>query len=588
MKQIVTVVIVLIVAFLSASESVYLTVKNPDNALVRKLDIVHREYARNNGNGTLQFLADVEMLDFIEKNNYEYTVRGTREELQRELEEYHNYSEVLTELEEYSSSYDDIVQLSSLGPSYGKIYYDNGNNSYSALQHEIWLMKVSDNPDVEEDEPNVFIGGGIHGREVISVEVAMFVLQHILENYGTDDAITELVDNNQIWFVPLMNPDGHRLSVYELDLFHRKNMRDNNENQLPNYSSIDGVDLNRNFGYVWGNNHASDAYSSELYHGPEAWSEPEVCYIRDLIRERRFWGAITYHSSGEYVMYPLGFLDGVCSYDHEIMGALSDAMAESIPRINAMGYYQSIQCVDYGYTCQGTMGDWGYSEQRIFGFTIELADESFPEEIDEICQDNLEAALMFIGRASQSTLSGVITDPERNPLVADVYVEEIDGQEGMTPVEPSRSNAMFGRYIRPLLPGSYTVRFEHENYNPITVEDVEIHEDSNTYLNITMGGSGVDNDIVAPSLSIVNYPNPFNPETIIAMSLPSSTNIDVTLYDVKGRKVKKLFSGRSEQNQLRLTWDGTDDQGSKVSSGIYFVQARTASCQLTHKLMLVK
>ena len=459
---------------------------------------------------------------------------------------------------------------------------------YMDYQHEIWCLKVSDNPDVEEDEPNVFIGGGIHARELISVEVPLYSLQYILENYNQDEDVTQMVNECQIWFVPLINPDGHKLSVEELYLMHRKNLRDNNNNLMPDYSSADGVDLNRNFGYVWGYNNANDNTSSELYHGPEAWSEPETRYLRDLIRERRFYGAITYHSSGQYVLYPLGHLDGACSYDYHVMGALAETMAESIPKINSSGHYTPLQAVDFGYTCQGTMGDWGYSEQRIFSFTIELADEHFPEEIDQICQDNLQAALTFIHRPLVSTLTGLVTDEEGIPLVADFYVEEIDGMPCMTDVEPSRSNELFGRYIRPLLPGAYTVRFEKEGYNTVTFLDVVVTEDSVTELNIVMNDNAVGDEIVSPRISIENYPNPFNPNTTILLDLPASSHVRVTIYDVKGRRISRLFDDFCNQNQLSLRWDGTDGSGKAVASGIYLVRCDCGSTMLTHKIMMVQ
>ncbi len=583
-------ILILLASITLLAEEYFVTVSNPDNRLTSHLKETDTDFMLLNGSGYMQLHADDAQMTYLTQTGYDILSVCTMEELSRELEEFHNYAEVTSELQQYADDYSQIVRLESLGPSQCHLYYDEGLENYIEFQHEIWCLKVSDNPDAEEDEPNVFIGGAIHARELISVEVPMHVLQHILENYGTDDEITQMVDENQIWFVPLINPDGHKLSIEELHLWHRKNMRDNNGNQMPDYSSDDGVDLNRNFGYVWGNHNASGIYFSESYHGPEAWSEPETVYLRDLIRARRFWGAITYHSSGQYVLYPLGHLDGVCSYDHEIMGDLAEDMAMTIPRIDEFGFYTPIQAVDFGYTCQGTMGDWSYSEQRVFGFTIELSNTHFPSENDmiQICQDNLSAALMFIERGMKSTLTGLITDQQGNPLVADVYVEEIDSQAGMTDVEPSRSNELFGRYIRPLLPGSYTVRFEYGEYVPLTYHNVEIVEDEITELNVQFTTNAVQEEVVQSQFHIVNYPNPFNPETDIVLDLPQAKQLSVTLYDIKGRRVRRLFEGMCDSPRLKLHWDGTDDRGKMAASGLYLVRAESGETILTHKILMVQ
>ncbi len=583
-------ILILFCAITLFSEDFYITIDNPDQKLVQQLEEFCQGYYKQDDTNIIELFADSALIDFLTQNGYEYTIHSTREELSRELEQFHNYAELTEELQSYVEQYGDIVQLESLGPSQGSIYYNEGKQNYVDFQHEVWCLKVSDNPEMEEDEPNVFIGGAIHARELISVEVSMAVLQYILENYGTDDEITSMVDNYQIWFVPLINPDGHKLSIEELDLWHRKNMRDNNNNQMPDYSANDGVDLNRNFGYVWGNNNASDVYYSESYHGPEAWSEPETVYLRDLIRSRRFWGAITYHSSGQYVLYPLGHLNGVCSYDHEVMGALSDEMASTIPRIDGTGTYTSNQAVDFGYTCQGTMGDWGYSEQRIFSFTIELSNTHFPtaDTMNQICSDNLEAALIFIDRPANSMLTGVVTGTDDTPIVADVYIEEIDNQSGMTAVEPSRSNELFGRYIRPLLPGAYTVRFECDGYNDVTYNDVEITGNDVTEINVQMSANSAHSDVVPQFCKIESYPNPFNPETSIVLDLPSVAQVSVTIYDVKGRRVRALYDGKCEQPQLRLQWNGVDDRGKAVASGLYLVRAESGKNTLTHKIVMVQ
>jgi len=317
----------------------------------------------------------------------------------------------------------------------------------------------------------------------------MNLLNYLLAAYGIDDQVTNWINSTQIWFVPLINPDGHKQVFDGVDLMHRKNMRDNNANNMPDPNSSDGVDLNRNFGYIWGNNGASNNPGSQLYHGPNAWSEPETTYLRDLLQAHKFYAGITYHSYGEYVLYPLGHLPGACSYDHEIMGNLADQMAAVTPKISGYGNYQPMQSVDFGYTCQGTLGDWGYAEERVFSFTVELADNFIPPayQIQTICDDNLAGALLMLDRVNFATVSGHITNAaDGSPLVADVQVAEIDEQSGMTPVEPVRSDTTFGRYYRLLLPGNYHFTFSKSGYYSQTIDNVTVLDSAVTELDILL------------------------------------------------------------------------------------------------------
>ncbi|MBK7031175.1 MAG: hypothetical protein IPH45_19100 [Bacteroidales bacterium] len=82
--------------------------------------------------------------------------------------------------------------------------------------------------------------------------MAMYILNYIVSNYGVDPTITNDVNNKQIWFMPLVNPNGHKIVLDEVDTWWRKNIRDNNSNNAIDAGSADGVDLNRNYGWEWG------------------------------------------------------------------------------------------------------------------------------------------------------------------------------------------------------------------------------------------------------------------------------------------------------------------------------------------------
>ncbi|MCB2230190.1 T9SS type A sorting domain-containing protein [bacterium] len=85
-----------------------------------------------------------------------------------------------------------------------------------------------------------------------------------------------------------------------------------------------------------------------------------------------------------------------------------------------------------------------------------------------------------------------------------------------------------------------------------------------------------------------NYPNPFNPETRIAFDLPVSGAVRLSVYNVLGQKVKVLFDGNLTAGSHQVTWNGTDQAGGSVSSGIYLYRLETESAALSRKMMLLK
>ena len=317
----------------------------------------------------------------------------------------------------------------------------------------------------------------------------MAILNHIVENYGSDPTITENVNNTQIWFVPLVNPNGHRIVTSEYDIWWRKNIRDNNENGQfdddPNEDGPDGVDPNRNYGWEWGNVGASDNWNSQTYHGPEAWSEPEVQAIKNLIESHHFVAGITYHSYSELVLFPFGYNENVIAPDHDALQELAVNMANALPAQNG-GYYTPQESWQL-YPCMGTTDDYSYGEYGIFSYTIEIGTEFIPPayQVEEICQNHLNAAMILLDRVNHSTLTGHITDAVTGePVSAEIFIPGIDDTGVYR--KPYKSDELFGRYYRLLGNGNYSVTFSLYGYESQTVNNVSINNGGQTVLDIQL------------------------------------------------------------------------------------------------------
>ena len=85
-----------------------------------------------------------------------------------------------------------------------------------------------------------------------------------------------------------------------------------------------------------------------------------------------------------------------------------------------------------------------------------------------------------------------------------------------------------------------------------------------------------------------NYPNPFNPTTTIEFSIPTNSKVTLSVYNVLGQKVRTLVNDRLPAKHYRVLWDGTDDRGNLVPSGVYFYTIRTDGFSATKKMILMK
>ncbi|MEP7013610.1 MAG: M14 family zinc carboxypeptidase [Acidobacteriota bacterium] len=270
---------------------------------------------------------------------------------------YHDYAEMVAELQQAAFDHPSIVSLSSVGLAY------EGRT--------LWLVKISDNVGTDEAEPEVLFTHHQHAREHLTVEMGLYTLRMLTDEYGIDTQITNLVDNREIWLVFDANPDGGEFDIATGSYASWR------KNRQPNAGSSNvGTDLNRNFGYRWGCcGGSSGSTSSTTYRGPSAFSAPETSAIRDFVDSRVIGGAqqitshIDFHTYGELVMWPYGYTStdvpaDMTQDDHDVFVAMGQAMA-------ATNGYTPQQLFDL-YVTDGTINDWLYGVHRIFTYTFEM------------------------------------------------------------------------------------------------------------------------------------------------------------------------------------------------------------------------
>jgi hypothetical protein len=301
--------------------------------------------------------------------------------------------------------------------------------------------------------PTFVMLGVHHAREWPSGEHAMEFAVDLVENYGTDRRITDLVDRARVVVVPVVNVDGFHLSRTDgglVDLravdgggtasilatpgnaYKRKNCRLVDGQDTPDGSCVlgatspggygVGVDLNRNYGGYWGGPGASDLFAHPTYRGAAAFSEPETQNIRELISSRHGTTLITNHTFSNLVLRPNGAAPDLVPpsegvplgdpYDEAALKALGDAMA-------AQNGYTSQHAWEL-YDTTGSTEDWSYNATGGFGYTFEIGPDEFhppfPEVVDEYLgagqyagKGNREAYLLALENAVDPATHSVFT-----------------------------------------------------------------------------------------------------------------------------------------------------------------------------------
>jgi carboxypeptidase T len=216
-------------------------------------------------------------------------------------------------------------------------------------QRDVWAVKISDNPDLDEaaTEPAVYIDALIHSREVITVEAMLYYVYWLLENYQTDPLARYLIDNREIYLVPVVNADGlvyNERKVPGGGGMWRKNRRDNGNGAY-------GVDLNRNFSTGFGlENGSSGDPSLDTYRGTAAFSEPEARALRDFISAIKPKTACLLHSVAGHYLIPYTYNDENPHYNY---------YAEFTPLFSAANQYLYGSCKGMlDYYSSGTTLDW--------------------------------------------------------------------------------------------------------------------------------------------------------------------------------------------------------------------------------------
>jgi carboxypeptidase D len=328
------------------------------------------------------------------------------------------FAELTAELQDIANDNPDLCRLYNIGKS--------------VQSRELWFMKISDNVDIDEDEPEFKYISSMHGDEVTGMALCMNLINLLVDDHGSDPQITNLVDEVEIWIMPLMNPDGYV-----------------NQSRY----NAQGKDLNRDF--------------------PDRVIDPVNTTVGRATETKRVmkWGfahqavlSANLHGGALVVNYP---------YDsdpnpHAHYSATPDDdlfIAQSLvysslnpPMYNSSWFPNGITNGIAWYLVYGGMQDWNYVWMGCNDVTIELGSNKWPSwsQIPAYWDDNRDAMLAYMAECLKGVRGIVTNSVTGQPLDA---VVEVKGRDHEVYTDP-----VIGDYHRMLLPGTYTLRFSAYGY----------------------------------------------------------------------------------------------------------------------------
>lgn len=311
-------------------------------------------------------------------------------------------------------TYDELVQkLDSLRLQYPTLITVKQDRGTTAGARKIWSVKISDNADVNESatEPAVYFDALHHAREPISMEALLYYMYWLLDNYNTNSEAKYLVDNREIYFIPIVNPDGYAYNQ-QTNPNGGGNWRKNRRNN----GSCFGVDLNRNYSLGWGydNSGSSPDPCSDTYRGPSANSEPESQAVKNLVDAVHPKISFSAHSVAGRYLNPFGYRDSSVAY--EVYSDFSNDFSTQ----NDYLYGTVWQMLDY--LSNGTTRDYLHSVGT-YCWTPEMAGSGFWPAVSEIiplCNENL-GPLKYL-----TWVGGAYAKMQNFKLLGKGYVEKTD------------------------------------------------------------------------------------------------------------------------------------------------------------------
>lgn len=323
---------------------------------------------------------------------------------------YLTYQEMLNNLDLMQTLYPNLItQKENISTFLTNGQADNSTTPPIGGNGIKWV-KISDNPNSSEGEPQILYTAIHHAREPAGLSQLIFYMWYLLENYDSDPEVKSIVDTTELYFVPVINPDGY--------LYNEKTDPNGGGFWRKNRFNGHGVDLNRNYDYyingdpnngIWGGEGASSDPNDQTYHGTAPFSEIEAQAMKWFVENHEFIMAFNNHTSGDLLLYPYGYTNNVPTVENDLFQGISEELVSQ----NGFNNILSSEL----YAAAGDSDDFMYgtvlTHDKIYSFTPEIGPQFWPpsNEIEAICK-----GMMYLNITSSKMVNNYATVKDTAPL----------------------------------------------------------------------------------------------------------------------------------------------------------------------------
>ncbi len=413
----------------------------------------------------------------------------------------------------FATNYPAICRLDTIGTS--------------VLGKSVLVLKISDNVNADEDEPEVFYTSSMHGDEIAGIVLFLRLADYMLKNYATDTRIANIVNNTQLWINPMSNPDG--------------TYRSGNTISIPTRYNASGVDLNRNF--------------PDPGQPGEVQAKENVEMIA-FMKSRRFILSVNVHSGFEVLNYPWDrWVVPRIHADDDWFRRTSRTYADTVHLYSPSTYLDEydngvVRGSDW-YQILGGRMDYVTYELQGRELTIEIDNTKLtpPDSLPRLWQYNYRSFLRYIENAL-SGVKGIVTDFDTgDPLKAKVFVNYHDKDSSHV-----YSYNDTGRYYRMIAPGTWSFTFSAAGYADSTVSVTMPDIKSSVEVNIALKPLVT---VIPDTLerNIILYPVPVDGDLNIFIPGIPRENVPVIIFDMSGRLVMstKVVTGGGLPGTVNLS-----------------------------------
>ncbi len=448
-----------------------------------------------------------------------------------EWESYPSYTQYDSIMRFFAASYPSLCMLDTIGTSVnGKL---------------VLALKISDNCNIDEPEPEVFYSSSMHGDETGGFILMLRLSDYLLKNYGLDTRVKNLVDNLEIWINPLSNPDG----TYNSSNFIISPTRDN----------ANGYDLNRNFP------------DPEIQH---AVRQKETRDMMSFMAEHRFVLSANFHSGEEVVNYPWDRWPTLHADDRWFY-TISRAWADTVHSYSPEDYMNFLDNgVTRGYEWYPVYGGrQDYVTYYLSGreVTVELDEDYITpvSELSNLWEYNWRSLLGYLENALYG-IHGKVSDALTGaPVPAKISIDRYDKANSYV-----YSDTLSGKFTRFLAPGSYDLTFTADGYRDTIEKNIIVVSGEETNLLIKISPELNPVDTTNPARPLF-YPNPAS--SFVKAVLPESIRgaVNIKVYNIAGIKVMDYNAETSYMLPFMI-------DVSHLATGSYFAVFRGITTNLSY------